>query len=132
MRAREMEMRRQHQEELQQSRNVATHDRRREERVDLELTIEVCGFDSCLRFFTERTETRNVSGWGCQFPLRIAVSEEAVLAVRVIRQNGDGELASKSALFRVVRVSREAKGVFVHAQKMQPYKLWNTEIPMLN
>jgi hypothetical protein len=122
----------QHQEGLQQTRSVATEDRRREERVDIELVIEVCGFDSFLRFFTERTETQNVSGWGCQFPLRIAVSEEAVLAVRVIRQHGDGELASKSALFRVVRVSQEAKGILVHAQKMQPYKIWNAEIPMLN
>jgi hypothetical protein len=57
----------QHREGLQQLRTVATHDRRREERIDLELPIEVCGFDSYLRFFTERTETRNVSGWGCQF-----------------------------------------------------------------
>ncbi|MGB8541617.1 MAG: hypothetical protein WCD49_08270 [Candidatus Acidiferrales bacterium] len=126
-------MRKQQQQEgVPQSRTVVTQDRRREERVDLEFVIEVCGFDSFLRFFTERTETRNVSGWGCQFPLRIEVSEEAVLAVRVIRQNGDGELASKSALFRVVRVSQEANGVLVHAQKMQPYKIWNAEIPMLN
>jgi RNA:NAD 2'-phosphotransferase (TPT1/KptA family) len=128
----ESEMRKQHQEGLQQAKSIATHDRRREERVDMELLIEVCGFDSFLRFFTERTETRNVSGWGCQFPLHIEVSEEAVLAIRVIRQHGEGELASKSALFRVVRVSRGAKGILVHAQKMQPYKIWNAEIPMLN
>jgi hypothetical protein len=129
---RENEMRKQHQEGSQQSRTVATHDRRREERVDLELLIEVCGFDSCLRFFTERTETRNVSGWGCQFPLRIEVSEEAVLAIRVIRQNGDSESASKSALFRIVRVRPGPAGILVQAQKMQPYDIWNTEIPLLN
>jgi hypothetical protein len=74
-------------------------DRRQEQRVDLELVIEVCGFDSFLRFFTERTETRNVSGWSCQFPLRIGVSEEAVLAV--IRQNGDDEFWLPSRLYFV-------------------------------
>jgi hypothetical protein len=42
---------------------------------------------SFLRFFAERTETRNVRGWGCQFPLRMEVSEEAVLAIRVVRQH---------------------------------------------
>jgi hypothetical protein len=117
---------------LQQLRTVATHDRRREERIDLELPIEVCGFDPYLRFFTERTETRNVSDWGCQFPLRIEVSEEAVLAIRVIRQNGDGESASKSALFRVVRVRPETEGILLQAHKIQPYDIWNTELPLLN
>jgi hypothetical protein len=125
-------MRKHHEEGLQQSRTVATRDRRREERIDLELLIEVCGFDSYLRFFTERTETRNVSGWGCQFPLRIEVSEEAVLAIRVIRQNGESESASKSALFRIVRVRRGTEGIMVQAQKMQPYDIWNIEIPLLN
>jgi hypothetical protein len=125
-------MRKQHHEGPQQARSVATHDRRREERVDLELLIEVCGFDSFLRFFTERTDTRNVSGWGCQFPLRIEVSEEAVLAIRVIRQHDGGETASKSALFRVVRVRPDSDRILVQAQKIQPYDIWNLEIPILN
>jgi hypothetical protein len=36
----------------------------RPERIALQFAIEVCGFDRCGRFFTERSETSNVSVGG--------------------------------------------------------------------
>ena len=116
----------------QQLGTVTADDRRREDRVPLGLTIEVCGFDCSLRFFTERTETFNISDSGCQFRLRIEVAQEAVVAIRVIRQNGDEEMSSKSALFRVVRVRQETHAILIGAQKLQPYNLWNLGIQRLN
>jgi c-di-GMP-binding flagellar brake protein YcgR len=118
--------------EWQQLGTVTTDDRRREDRVPLALTIEVCGFDCSLRFFTERTETFNISDSGCQFRLRMEVAQEAVVAIRVIRQNGDEEMSSKSALFRVVRVRQETQANLVGAQKLQPHNLWNLGIQRLN
>lgn len=118
--------------EWQQLGTITTDDRRREDRVPLGLTIEVCGFDCSLRFFTERTETFNISDSGCQFRLRIEVAQEAVVAIRVIRQNGDEEMSSKSALFRVVRVRQETHAILIGAQKLQPHNLWNLGIQRLN
>jgi hypothetical protein len=118
--------------EWQQVGTVTTDDRRREDRVPLALTIEVCGFDRSLRFFTERTETFNISDSGCQFRLRMEVAQEAVVAIRVIRQNGDEDMSSKSALFRVVRVRQETRAILIGAQKLQPHNLWNLGIPRLN
>jgi c-di-GMP-binding flagellar brake protein YcgR len=111
---------------------ITTDDRRREDRIPLALTIEVCGFDCSLRFFTERTETFNVSDSGCQFRLRKEVAPEAVLAIRVIHQNGNEEMSCKSALFRVVRVRQESQAISIGAQKLQPHNLWNAGIPRLN
>jgi hypothetical protein len=123
---------RKQQADWQQLGTVTTDDRRREDRVPLTLAIEVCGFDSSLHFFTERTETFNVSDSGCQFRLRMVVAQEAVVAIRVIDQGCSSELASKSALFRVVRVRQEPQAILVGAQKLQPHNLWNLEIPRLN
>jgi hypothetical protein len=50
----------------------------------------------------------------------------------VVRQHDGGETASNSALFRVVRVRPDSDGILVQAQKMEPYDIWNLEIPMLN
>jgi hypothetical protein len=40
---------------------------RRPARLAMQFAIEVCGFDRCGRFFTERSDTRNVSDGGCKF-----------------------------------------------------------------
>ncbi|HXN72688.1 MAG TPA: PilZ domain-containing protein [Candidatus Acidoferrales bacterium] len=120
------------QADWQQLGTITTDDRRREDRIPLALTIEVCGFDCSLRFFTECTETFNVSDSGCQFRLRMQVAPESVLAIRVIHQNGDEEMSSKSALFRVVRVRQDSQATLIGAQKLQPHSLWNLGIPRLN
>jgi hypothetical protein len=127
-----MDYMRKQQADWQQLGTVTTDDRRREDRVPLALTIEVCGFDRSLRFFTERTETFNVSDSGCQFRLRIEVAQEAVVAIRVIHDHGGEELSSKSALFRVVRVRQESQAILVGAQKLQPHCLWNLGTPRIN
>jgi hypothetical protein len=127
-----MDHMRKQQADWQRLGTVTTEDRRREDRVLLALTIEVCGFDCSLRFFTERTETCNVSDSGCQFRLRMEVAQEAVVAIRVIHQNGSEELSSKSALFRIVGVLQESQAILVGAQKLQPHSLWNLGTPRLN
>lgn len=123
---------RKHQSDWQQLGTVTTDDRRHEERVPLALTIEVCGFDCSLRFFTERTETCDVSDSGCQFRLRAEVAEETVVAIRVIHQSGGDELNSKSALFRIIRIRLEAPAISIGAQKLQPHSLWSLGVTRLN
>lgn len=127
-----MEHMRKQQAEWQQLGTITTDDRRREDRMPLALAIEVCGFDCSLRFFTERTETSDVSDSGCQFRLRMEVAKEAVVAIRVIHQNGGEEFSSKSALFRIVRVLPESQAILAGAQKLQPHSLWNLGVARLN
>jgi hypothetical protein len=120
------------QAEWQHLGTVTTDDRRQEDRVPLSLTIEVCGFDCDLRFFTERTKTWNVSNSGCQFRLHTEVAPETVVAIRVIHQSGGDELNSKSALFRIVRVRPEYPAISIGAQKLQPHSLWSLGVSRLN
>jgi hypothetical protein len=123
---------RKQQVDWQQLGTVTTDDRRHEDRVPLALTIEVCGFDCSLRFFTERTKTCNVSDSGCQFRLHTEVAPETVVAIRVIHQSYGDELNSKSALFRIVRVRPEYPAISIGAQKLQQHSLWSLGVSRLN
>src|ERR1700685_4741091 len=127
-----MDNMRKQQAEWQQLGTVTTDDRRREDRVPLALTIEVCGFDCSLRFFTERTETCNVSDSGCQFRLHTEVAPETVVALRVIHQRGGDRMYWKSDCCRSVRVRLEAPAISIGAQKLQQHSLWSLGVSRLN
>jgi hypothetical protein len=91
----------------------------RAERFALQLSIEVCGFDRCGRFFTERSETCDTSDGGCKFYLRTEVDREAVVALRVIErydQRGDG---AATILFQVSNTERGSNGWTLGALKLR-------------
>jgi hypothetical protein len=83
---------------------------RRPERIALQFAIEVCGFDRRGRFFTERSETSNVSVGGCKFYLRTEVEREAVLALRAIERHDSRGRGSAPVLFQVTHIERESSG----------------------
>lgn len=96
------------------------------ERIALQLSIEVCGFDRCGRFFTERSETCDVSDGGCKFYLRTEVEREAVVALRVIgRRNQRGNEAAPM-LFQVAYMERESSGWTLRTLKLRPEDSWPT------
>lgn len=98
----------------------------REERYSLQVSIEVCGFNLRGRFFTERSETSNVSDGGCKFCLRTQIAPDAIVALRVVnRHKGRGQDISP-VLFQVVRVERESNQWVVGALKLQSDQLWLT------
>jgi hypothetical protein len=94
------------QDSLQRSGTAITDDRRLEQRIPVELIIEVSGFDCSLRYFTGRTGTCEVSESGCQFRLHMALAPETVVAVRAPCSSGVGS-NSKADLFRIVRAWQE-------------------------
>jgi hypothetical protein len=107
------------QESLQCLGTDITDDRRLEQRMPVELIIEVSGFDCSLRYFNERTETCDVSESGCQFRLHIALAPETVVAVRAVCSSGVGS-NSKADLFRIVRTWQEPQSILIGAQALQP------------
>jgi hypothetical protein len=106
-----------------------TEERRFEKRMPVEMIIEVSGFDSSLRYFTERTETCDVSESGCQFRLHINLAQETVVAVRAAC-HCRVDSSSKADLYRIVRTSQESHGILIGAQALQatqPHSLqWGT------
>ena len=80
----------------------------RAERLALQFAIDVCGFDRCGHFFTERSETCNVSVRGCKFYLRTEVDREAIVALRVIERYDRRGNDTAPVLFQVARIERES------------------------
>jgi hypothetical protein len=106
------------------SSNVSTVLAELPERIAAQFSIEVCGFDRCGRFFTERSETSDVSDGGCKFYLRTEVEREAVVALRVIErydQRGNGAAA---VLFQVAQMERGSNGWTLGALKLRPEESW--------
>jgi hypothetical protein len=97
---------------------------RRRAGLALQFTIEVCGFDRCGRFFTERSETCDVSGAGCKFHLRTEVDREAILALRVIERYDSRGSGSAPVLFQVAHIERESGGWTLAALKLHTEDLW--------
>jgi|SRR5271155_1421145 hypothetical protein len=96
----------------------------RAERFALQLSIEVCGFDRCGRFFTERSETCDVSDGGREFYLCTEVDCEAVVALRVIErcdQRGNG---AAPVLFQVAHMQRGSSGWTLGAVKLRAEDSW--------
>jgi hypothetical protein len=74
------------------------------------LTIEVSGFDCFSRYFTERTQTCDVSGSGCKFLLNTVLAVDTTVAVKALCLC-DIEASPKVVLFRIVRVCQEPNAI---------------------
>jgi hypothetical protein len=96
----------------------------RPERIASQFPIEVCGFDCCGRFFSERSETCNVSARGCKFYLRTEVERAAIVALRVIERYDHRGNDAAPVLFQVARIERESRGWSLGAAKLRAEDLW--------
>jgi hypothetical protein len=104
--------------------SLSTLTARRPERFALRFSIDVCGFDRCGHFFTERSETCDVSDGGCKFYLRTEVERDAVVALRVIDRSNRRGNDTSPVLFQVARIERESSGWALGALKLDAQDLW--------
>ncbi|MFZ3215595.1 MAG: hypothetical protein WA192_05995 [Candidatus Acidiferrales bacterium] len=99
----------------------------RQERFDLPFAIEVCGFDRCGRFFSERTETCDVSDGGCKFFLRTEMDRDGIVALRVLGRSRLRGNDSAPVLFQIARMERHATGWTAGAFKLQRQDVWRMQ-----
>jgi len=97
----------------------------RADRRAIQIPIEACGFDRRGRFFTERTETLNVSDTGCKFRVRTELACDAVVAVRVLNDTSDGTPPLRSVLFRIVRTEPNVAEWSVAGSQLQQDDPWS-------
>jgi hypothetical protein len=96
----------------------------RGERQHILLRIEVCAFDRFGRFFTEATETADISESGCKFTLRTEIPRDSVIAIRVVNDRNRGMQPAHSILFGAVRIEKTSGGWVVGASKLQHDDEW--------
>jgi hypothetical protein len=103
----------------------------REKRYDMRLAVEICGFNLLGRFFTERSETSNVSDGGCRFALRTEITQDSILALRVVSPSKNRGQDAGPVLFQVVRLERGLNQWMVGALKLQSEELWPASLKEL-
>jgi len=94
-----------------------------------QLLIEACGFDRSGRFFTERTETSDVSESGCKFRLRAEINSDAILALRIIGDRNNGVPPMRPVLFRTVQTEKDSCDWIVAVSKLQQNDPWMANSP---
>jgi hypothetical protein len=103
----------------------------RESRIALRFTIEICGFDRFGKFFSERSETTNVSRHGCKFRVHTELVPETVVAIRVIRARQPG-MPSAPSLFQVARTEPHREGWSAGAAILQQSDVWSVDFAALD
>ncbi len=93
--------------------------------------IEVCGFDRYGKFFTERTETTDVSRRGCRFQLHTEILPETVVAIRVVRKDHVKSVTSP-VLFQVARTETVNDGWAAGAATLQAGDVWSVDFAALD
>jgi hypothetical protein len=88
-------------------------------RKELRCLIEVCGFDRGGRFFTEQTDTINVSAQRCSFALRTEIAPDAILAICLLSRWNRGRRDQAPELFQIERSKRSLNGWTIEALKLQ-------------
>lgn len=96
----------------------------RKYRRDVPFQIETCGLDRAGRFFTERTETSEVSESGCKFKLKTEIAPGAIVAVRALAGHDGGAELLRPVLFRAIRLERNAAGWHVATVQLQRDEPW--------
>jgi hypothetical protein len=107
----------------------AQRDRRCEPRLNLPYPVEVYGFDHSGRYFTERTQTRNVSAGGCMIDLKHRLDAQAVLAIRRVARDGTRSAEHKPVLFMVCWTQKSGRHWTVGASKLQSGDMWGLSMP---
>jgi hypothetical protein len=107
----------------------AQRDRRREPRLNLPYPVEVYGFDHGGQYFTERTQTRNVSAGGCMIDLKHRPDAQAVLAIRRVGRDGTRSAKHKPVLFVVCWTQKSGRHWTVGASKLQSGDMWGLSMP---
>jgi hypothetical protein len=95
-----------------------------ESRSLFEAPIEVSGFNSHERFFTQRTSAGELSDNGCKFHLRSEVVKNSVVSVRLLRTHHGPEPDSRVVLFPVLSVEKAGNRWMIGVEKLQPIRLW--------
>jgi hypothetical protein len=103
----------------------------RESRIPLRFVIEVCGFDRYGKFFTERTETTDVSRRGCRFQLHTEILPETVVAIRVVRKD-DVKSVTSPVLFQVAHTESVRDGCSAEAATLQAGDVWSVDFAALD
>jgi len=118
--------------ENQDAQPAAVYDhKRREDRLPVNIPVEITGIDRAGHLFTERTLVENVTEIGCRFNTRTQMQCGEIVAVKPLEPGKKSMTHEQLQLFEIVWAAHHRAGCTVGARKLQGEKLANAKFPPL-
>lgn len=107
----------------------ANRDRRKETRIVLAIPIEVTGFGTEGKFFSDATKTADISERGCSFWLKRRVERGGIVAIKVMMKGRKHSEDQRPFLYQVARTTASDGGWMTGAAKLQAESVWFVAFP---
>lgn len=111
---------------------VVNGERRREDRLSVNITVEITGIDRAGHLFHERTFVENVTDVGCRFDARTQLQCGDIVAVKPLEPGEKIMAYEQPQLFEVMWAARRGTSCTVGTRKLQGEKLATVKFPPPN
>ena len=108
---------------------VANDERRAETRLFTNAQVEIAGLDLAGNPFTEFTQVRNVSDFGCQFQVQIPLRHGTIVKITPLDQKGQRMPEEPPKLFEIAWTTRRAPGWLAGARVLGSKTLSDADFP---
>jgi hypothetical protein len=106
--------------------------RRREERISINLSVEITRYDAAGNIFTERTRIEDVTSVGCRFRMQAELQRGDTVSIRPLVPGQKSLAGVQPQLFEIMWTAPQGTSWTAGARKLEGEKLANVKFPPAN
>ena len=106
--------------------------RRCEERISINLSVEITRYDAAGNVFTERTRIEDVTSVGCRFRTQTELQRGDTVSIRPLVPGQKSVQGVEPQLFEIMWTAPQGTSWTVGARKLEGEKLANIKFPPAN
>ena len=110
----------------------ASNSRRREERISINLSVEITRYDAAGNVFTERTRIEDVTSVGCRFRTQTELQRGDTVSIKPLVPGQKSLAGVQSQLFEIMWTAPQGTKWTAGARKLEGEKLANVKFPPAN
>ncbi len=107
----------------------ALNNRRREERISINLSVEITRYDAAGTIFTERTRIEDVTSVGCRFRTQAELKRGETVSIRPLVPGEKSLAGVQPQLFEIMWAAPQGTSWTAGARKLEGEKLANVKFP---
>src|ERR1700730_509805 len=106
--------------------------RRREEPISINLSVEMTRYDAAGNVFTERTRIEDVTSVGCLFRTQTELHRDNTVSIRPLVPGQESLAGVQPPLFEIMWTAPQGTSWTASARKLEGQKLANVKFPPAN
>ena len=111
---------------------AAAKNLRSEERICVDLPVEITRFDTEGNLFTEQTRIDDITTVGCRFRIQAELQRGDIVSIRPLVQGQKSLAAERPQLFEIMWAAQQGSHWTAGARKLEGEKLANVKFPPAN